>query len=345
MGEISSSSGNDESAVALTAGSETSSSSHSETSSGHGKDSITETTGETAHFSGSNTETGPLSAEYGPYGSGAEISFPSAENDGSVGYNSGETARAANKEVSATQESANEAYEQTKADMIAEHGKAMSEEQLSRLQAADSTERVHVMSASDYVEAFPKNDLNVLGHCDAEGNIYMKDSTKERVNHVSTHEAMHYCANREFIYNENTGETVRISGLRESTLSNDNKVISVNNRGVNEGLTEMYTLRELRARGDREAADAITSYREAREWSERMENLVGKEYYESAYFGKNRDALEKEFNRLNDNPNAWKEYSKDIDTLTYSENANEISEANQRIMDKFITMTKTKMKG
>ena len=239
------------------------------------------------------------------------------------------------------QEVAEQAHDRTKESMISEHGDYMSQEQLSMLESEDTKERLTVMSSEEYTETFSNVDVNVLGHCDSEGNIYMKDISPEITDHVSTHETMHLCANREIIVNEDGSKTIR-SGLRESTVY-ENGGYTDSGMGVNEGATEMYTLRELRNRGEDDAVYSITSYPEARMWSERMEKVVGEDKMAEAYFGGRREELKEEFNRLNGNdPDAWDNYKRDIDTIQFGHDPELIGEANARINAQFRVMVKNK---
>lgn len=244
----------------------------------------------------------------------------------------------------ASQELAETAHTETKQSMITEYGMYMSNDQLEMLKSDETKEHLNVMSSETYIETFPKADLNVIGHCDSEGNIYMKDISPEVVEHVSTHETIHLCANRES-YTAEDGTKVVVSGLRESRVS-ENGSIKDMNRGANEGFTELYTMRELENREKTESAYSIKAYSESRQWAERIEQLVGSDKTAAAYFGNEREAMENEFNRLNDNnSSAWESFSKDIDTLEYSKNPKEMDEARSRLAKQYNTMVCNKYKS
>ena len=248
-----------------------------------------------------------------------------------------------NRDMSETssQELAENAHNMTKEDMIREHGHCMSEDQISMLESDDTKENLNVLSAEDYTTEFPDQPFEVVGSCDSEGNIYIKDISPEAVDHISTHETMHLCANREVNVNDD-GDVTIISGLHESEIRSNGEYVD-SYRGINEGTTEMYTLRELNNRGETEAANSMNSYSEARMWSSRMESLVGKERVEAAYFGKNREGLKQEFNRLNNgNPYAWDSFSRDVDILEYSRNPREIDAAKYRLAVQYRTMATNK---
>lgn len=240
-----------------------------------------------------------------------------------------------------SQKLAETAHEETKQSMLNEYGKYMSKEQIERLKSGETKENLKVMSSEEYTQTFTDVDFNVLGHCDSEGNIFMKDISPEIVKHVSTHETMHLCANRENCTDE-IGNEVFISGLRESRFNENGSILNLN-QGINEGLTEMYTLRELQSRDDLDSKYALNAYSESRIWSERIEKLVDSERMAAAYFGGERESLIQEFNRLNNNDiRAWENFSKDIDTLEYSDDPIKIEQAKWRLMGQYSTMAHNK---
>ena len=291
----------------------------------------------TETMSSTDTETRDTSSNF----SETSTSFGASETTEAENYESGFDSNSAETQSVTSQELAETAHDETKQNMIAEHGQHMSEEQIAMLEAEETKDRLNVMTSEEYTETFSDVDVNVLGHCDSEGNIYMKDISPEIVGHVSTHETMHLCANRENYIDED-GNKVIISGLRESQFNEDGSVTDLN-QGANEGLTEMYTLRELQNRGETESAYALNAYSESRMWSERMEKLVGSEKMAAAYFGGERENLKQEFNRLNDNnPQAWENYSRDIDILEYSNDPNKIEQAKWRLMSQYSTMAHNK---
>ena len=293
--------------------------------------SSTETTSST------NTETLYTSSNF----SETSTSLNAGETGISENYESDFNTNLSESQSTTSQELAETAHDETKQNMIAEHGQYMSEDQIAILESDETKDRLNVMTSEEYTETFSDVDVNVLGHCDSEGNIYMKDISPEIVEHVSTHETMHLCASRENYIDED-GNKVIISGLRESQFNEDGSVTDLN-QGANEGLTEMYTLRELQNRGKTESAYALNAYSESRMWSERMEKLVGSEKMAAAYFGDERENLKQEFNRLNDNnPQAWENYSRDIDILEYSNDPNKIEQAKWRLMSQYSTMAHNK---
>ena len=243
----------------------------------------------------------------------------------------------------ASQETAWGAHEETKASMLREHGEVMSAEQRRMLESDETKGKIHVLSAESYLEQFPKADLNVVGHCDEYGNIYMKEISPNAVRHVTTHETMHLCAHREVnaLTDGSSGREV-ISGLRRTEIRG-NEISSINT-SVNEGFTQMYTLRELRGRGEYAAAAEISSYEKSVEWAQRMEGLLGKETCADAYFGEGYETMVKEFNRLNGDETAWRSFSENMEVFNDREaTPREQKLAELKIERQYLTMAKARM--
>lgn len=203
-------------------------------------------------------------------------------------------------------------------------------EQEIRMDAEQEIAMPHVLSVEEYHNRFPELDITVAGHCNAEGNIYLKEGNDDVVRHVTTHETMHFASFRE-INADAESETVYRCGLRETRLSRTGEITD-QNRGINEGFTELYTLRELGARGDDEAVTAFVSYPEAQGYAIGLESAVGRETVERAYFGGELQALKEEVTRLNyGDESAWKYFSEDVDTVEYGDDPDEVRAAKARL--------------
>lgn len=277
-------------------------------------------------------------------GRGSEISTSETEMDetspnGGVdefdlfGFGLGET-----ENVEYEQTLAETAHTETKDHMIESYGIYMSERQREMLEAGETRNQLTVMSREDYETQFSAFPSGVLGHCDPEGNIYIKGGSEETISHISTHETMHLCANRE-TYTDNTGTTTTISGFHDVEVTPFGYVISDLNRGINEGFTELYTMRELEDRGEQEAAYSVNAYPESQEWAQRLEEVVGKELAAKAYFGHGRESLEQEFAKLNQtDPGAWARFSKNVDILEYSDDEQAVVQAKSELTQQYIEM-------
>ena len=239
-------------------------------------------------------------------------------------------------------EIAEKAHFETKESALKEHGEIMSSSQRSMLESAKTGENLHVVESEDYVARFPDVPFDVVGHCDRNGDIYIKNISPEAVKHISTHETMHLCAYRNRIENSYDGSEISTSGLRDFKETRYGELTSVNT-GINEGVTEMYTLKELENRGEIEAANVMHCYAEERMWAERLEEVVGKETVEKAYFGGDRSLLINEFTRLNNNDvNAWNSFSENVDILYKHGDRQEMEKASRKLTNQYFTMIKNK---
>lgn len=239
-------------------------------------------------------------------------------------------------------EIAEKAHFETKKSVLNEHGEVMSSSQRSMLESANTRENLHVVESEEYVERFPDVPFDVVGHCDRNGEIYIKNISPEAVKHISTHETIHLCAYRNRIENNHDRSEITTSGLRDFKETRYGEITS-RNTGINEGVTEMYTLRELKNRGDLEAANAMHCYAEERMWAERLEEVVGKETVEKAYFSGDRRLLISEFNRLNNNDvNAWNAFSENVDVLYKNGDRQAMEKASRELTNQYFTMIKNK---
>lgn len=242
-------------------------------------------------------------------------------------------------EVKIPQQSVAEtAYSETKAHVLETYKNSISESRKEDLEALDTNEKLQVLSVNEYSNRFPGANPLVMGHCDSEGNIYIKAVSENAVSHISTHETMHLCSNRESGLNERGNWCIK-SGLRETEIAPNRTIISDTGRAANEGATEMYTLRELKQRGEVEAAQAMEAYPQLREWVERLEQIVGEEQLADGYFGPQKEALVAEFNRFDtEDKNAWETFTKNMDIVEYGTDAKEIQQAQQELAEQYFRM-------
>lgn len=277
-------------------------------------------------------------------GQGSEISTSETEMDegspnggadefGLFGFGASET-----ENVEYEQTLAETAHTETKDHMIEFYGIYMSEGQRAMLESEETKNQLTVMSCKDYETQYSDFPSGVLGHCDPEGNIYIKGGSEATISHISTHETMHLCANRE-TYTDNTGTTRTTSGFHDVEVTSTGYVISDFNRGINEGFTELYTMRELESRGEQEAAYSVNAYLESQEWAQRLEEVLGKELVAEAYFGHGRESLEQEFAKLNQNvPEAWALFSQNVDIVEYSDDEQAVLQAKSELTQQYIEM-------
>lgn len=224
-----------------------------------------------------------------------------------------------------SQEVSDRSFHETVEHVTTEFKDVIPAEQTGRIEREVSQKGPEVMSPEDYEKRFRESDPAVLGHYDSEGRIYLKEGNPETIKHVTTHEALHLTS-----YKESSENSYR-SGIREVTYNEDGTKEEAN-RALNEGITELYALREMQQQGEYASMMSVTAYPEAQRKAFELQNLVGEDTIQEAYFGGKLEALENEVNRLHYNDEtAWRRYSKNLDVVEYGTDPAEIREAKRRL--------------
>lgn len=162
-----------------------------------------------------------------------------------------------------------------------------------------------------------------------DGKICVRDNDDIlRLKHTATHETMHDLSYQHNEYrvqnvesNENSDRTVSRTDLQSGihlvakteTMTNgvtDKVEMTHLNRYLNEGLTELYTVEEMSARGDMPAFD---SYTQELNWAALLRDKLGDAVVAEAYFGGDIENLQKCFDSKSDIPGAWREFNQNID--------------------------------
>ncbi len=222
--------------------------------------------------------------------------------------------------------------ETTKQNLMAQQGERMGEANLQRLEAHDTRGRVEVLDYQDFHERFPNAQPGVIGLYH-NGTVYAVNGHQDMVTHTLTHETAHLCSHKAETFTENgdgSRQHVYASGLLRVETSVDPDGVrhtSVSNRALNEGLTEMYTIRELTSRGDWQAANAYQAYSPQRGYCSRLEGILDPGTLESAYYGGNLDGLRGNVERLTGDPGAFDRISMNLSALDNPEQAEAAREA------------------
>ena len=200
-------------------------------------------------------------------------------------------------------------------------------EKVAELESKESLGKVRTLSPEKYQAEFPGQGARTLGcHDPKTGTLTFKETgDRESLRHVATHEVMHKAS---FSETKETDEGTKIiaSGLRRTEMDSAGKVLGSKNLYMNEGLTESYTLNSLERRQEREAAEAVTAYHEARITADKLKGIVGDSKMEAAYFNGELSELESEVNRLGQKDDTWGRLSASLDALY---NARDIEAQNQ----------------
>lgn len=207
----------------------------------------------------------------------------------------------------------------------------LSPEKVQELESKEALSKVNTLSAKEYEKAHPSRGNRSLGcHDPKTGALTFKDTgDKDSLKHVATHEVMHKASFGETKDNGDGTKTIA-SGLRRTQVDEKGGVLGSTNLYLNEGLTESYTLNSLDRRGEKDAADAVTAYYEARVTADRLKDVVGDSKMEAAYFNGELSELESEVNRLGQKDSTWSQLSASLDALY---NAQTLQEQNQARME------------
>lgn len=179
-----------------------------------------------------------------------------------------------------------------------------------------------------------------------QNSIRVSNINETQMERTTKHETNHFASfNREIIVPGEKGYTVyKTSGVRQASYFHPTQgqevPLSSKNRGLNEGITTMYTNQQLEAIDPAKAAEAArqNGYAHATEISQELESIVGKESIAQAYYGGNIAGLEAQVNELG-GEKAFENLSRCMDTVTYSKDYAERMSAMREAQDILATMS------
>ena len=87
---------------------------------------------------------------------------------------------------------------------------------------------------------------------------------------------------------------------------------------MNEGITEYKTIQEMKRRGEFPGFD---SYTEQVGWAKRLEDKVGKETLDAAYFGGELSKLAQKVDEMSSSPDAWMRLNNAMDNYARARTA------------------------
>lgn len=178
-----------------------------------------------------------------------------------------------------------------------------------------------------------------------QNSIRVSNINETQMERTTRHETQHFSSfNREIIVPGEKGYTVyKTSGVRQASYFHPAQgreiPISSKNRGLNEGITTMYTNQQLEAIDPAKATEAArqNGYAHATELSQELENLVGRETIAQAYYSGNLAGLNAKVNELG-GEKAFETLSRCMDTVTYSKDYAERMYAMREAQDILATM-------
>lgn len=216
----------------------------------------------------------------------------------------------------------------TKNSVLFKYGEVFDREQLQRIQDEVVPEKYEVYNGQYFVEEklanVPLNErAYIVGiHGVKDHEIGIKDTGDLiGMRHTTTHETMHSLSYQKRFYEQGNGRWGEIehidcskkkdrSGIREITYDESEGKVEDANRRLNEGITEMYTLREIMDRGE---VPGLQSYTKEVGWAMQLEECVGAETLSRAYFGGDLDGLRSAVNELGEDDSTWDGLSSGMD--------------------------------
>ena len=193
-------------------------------------------------------------------------------------------------------------HQQSIVQILEANGKYMSE-----------SDKVRISNGTDELRAVEYNPVRgrTGGYLLSNGvsNIEVSALNQQQMERSTKHETNHFASkNREIIVPEpdKKGYTVyQTVGIRQSSWFHSNETgmdlnFTSRGRGMNEGLTTMYTNRQLTelSKEKGEAAERQEIYPHAAELCNQLESIVGEDTLKEAYYGGNLQGLEAKVDAL-----------------------------------------------
>lgn len=225
-------------------------------------------------------------------------------------------------------------------DIFENHGNYMPKNRIEQLNEIESLDQVRIYSIMEYKQEFPDIPNEVLAHYDSMQDIIcIKESDDNNIlKHSTTHETLHrtsFNGVRE-VQSQDSVEFVNCSGVRETGLSINR------NRGLNEGITEMFTLSSLSRRNENDAIVSINAYSDLRRITSELTDIVGIDVINQAYFKGEIHVLENKVNYLSNRLDGFEELNRWMDYIELNPYIIESRIAKTEITRMFIEMRRNK---
>ena len=232
--------------------------------------------------------------------------------------------RAAIEDYDAKKRAVDKASLMTQRDTLTKYHDCFDQEAVQRMHSELGSNKTEIYNEPLFAAEKAPGDgaYRVVGMRDVrDGKICFRDcDNMDTLKHTSSHETMHdlsyqgaeqdikhiRAADGEII---TVSKTTNHSGIfrletTRSIHSDGSEAISRSeaNRYLNEGMTEMYTIEAMNARGEYPRFD---SYTQEVAWSLQLREKVGEEAFARAYFGGDVAQLEDRVNSMSSVENAW----------------------------------------
>lgn len=222
---------------------------------------------------------------------------------------------------------------QTQQEFLNRYPDFFDTDNIKRMSSELGSNKLEIYTPEFFSEKFPEGTdaSSVVGFREfPSGKISIKDTDdSEMLKHTVTHETLHdlsyqHEADDAITQGPEGNETVkhvrRLQNgveqvitteriyLNDEAREYENKRV---NRGINEGLTEMYTIEALEGRGE---DPGFAGYTAERGWALFLQEKMGDETVARAYFGGDVNSLEEKFNGMTDIPDAWQQFNGCVDS-------------------------------
>lgn len=217
-------------------------------------------------------------------------------------------------------------------EILCDHAESFDSENIKRLYDELDGDKIELYS-DDVFQVYISSDKGsyiTLGSRDMEdGKIAVRDSDDvATLDHTSIHETMHDMSNQDkksaIMYESDDGrekivDEILISGIQENHrgqkyvdgLPLKEKIYFGNkNFGLNEGITEMYTLETMEKL---DVPESYESYTQQTAWAMYIKDRFGDALVSDAYFGGDVYTLENKFDEVCGTPGSWKIMNSAID--------------------------------
>ena len=229
----------------------------------------------------------------------------------------------------------------TQSAVLSENGAHFTDDNLARIQQDFGSNKLEIYNERTFEkEKVSKENRNkVVGLREiSDGKICVKDTDDiDAIRHIATHETFHDLSfqsrvtvdsktylntDNKLVEDKRTLSTSGIHQITEHTIKREGKVIERRHgdyfRQMNEGITEYKTIQEMKRRGEFPGFD---SYTEQVGWAKRLEDKVGKETLDAAYFGGELSKLAQKVDEMSSSPDAWMRLNNAMDNYARARTA------------------------
>lgn len=210
-------------------------------------------------------------------------------------------------------------YLETQSFTLKEHYDSFDSKNVERMKSEFESNKIEIYNEpyflTDVLKGVdPRTRESVIGCRDTnDGKICIRDSKDiNRLKHTITHETIHDLSYQKVSEMKNSTQSGIYAHSRAFDMSSGALKVreSDEGRGLNEGLTEMYTERKMQKFGEELT---FAPYSQELSWAANIEDIVGVDICSNAYFGGDIDSMKEKVNDINQDSRTWDDLIKNID--------------------------------